>query len=436
MVAVDTGTAGGASRGSPPSGTSTRRRFFPELEGMRGFAALGVLVTHVAFSSSQVGWDEVPGFEQQGNGFFAHLLQQLHVSLPIFFVLSGMLLYRPFVLGTIAGTRTPRLRPYFWRRALRTLPGYWVCLGVVLITLNTDLIENFWDVLRPFLLLQVYEQGAHVAGLEQSWSLATEVAFYATLPLLAAILHRLARRVSDPGQRARRILGGLSLGVIVGIGFTIYTHQPSMGVYPMQNEWPIGWVGFIAIGMALATLSATAEVAPHAVPSPYRLVMDRPLLPWLGALVVYLLASVSPVGDPGKANYPAMGQALIEHIAYLSFGLLIVAPLTVPDLRSRFIKAVLTNPVTLYLGRISYGLYLWHIAIIYYYSSDGMLFQVAGFGELLLITLLGSIIAATLSYYIVEKPAMALRERLGKTSRTPSVAVLDHPPERTPVPSA
>ncbi|WP_051400099.1 acyltransferase family protein [Haloechinothrix halophila] len=432
MVAVDTGASGGAS----PGPVTTRRRFFPELEGMRGFAALGVLVTHVAFSSSQVGWDEVPGFEQQGNGFAANLLQQLHVSLPIFFVLSGMLLYRPFVLSTIADTRSPRLRPYFWRRALRTLPGYWVCLGVVLITLNTDLIENFWDVLRPVLLLQVYEQGAHVAGLEQAWSLATEVAFYATLPVFAALLHRFARKVSDPGQRARRILTGLSLGLIVGIAFTIYTHQPSMGVYPMQNEWPIGWVGFIAIGMALATLSATAEVAPHAVPAPYRLVMDRPILPWIGAVVVYLLACVSPFGDPGKANYPAMDQALVEHIAYLSFGLLIVAPLTVPDLRSRFIKAVLSNPVTLYLGRISYGLYLWHIAIIYYYSTDGVLFQVAGFGELLVVTLLGSTIAATLSYYVVEKPAMALRERLGKTTRTPSVAVLDNTQERAPVPSA
>lgn len=435
MVAVDTSASGGASPG-PGTATTTRRRFFPELEGMRGFAALGVLVTHVAFSSNQVGWDEVPGFEQQGNGFFANLLQQLHVSLPIFFVLSGMLLYRPFVLSTIAGSRKPRLRPYLWRRALRTLPGYWACLAVVLVTLNTDLISGFWDVLRPVLLLQVYEQGAHVAGLEQAWSLSTEVAFYATLPLLAAILHRFARRSSDPGQRARRILTGLSLGVIVGIGFTIYTHQPSMGVYPMQNEWPIGWVGFIAIGMALATLSATAEVAPHAVPAPYRLVMARPLLPWAGALVVYLLACVSPVGSPGKANYPAMGQALVEHIAYLSFGLLIVAPLTVPELRSRFIKAVLSNPVTLYLGRISYGLYLWHIAIIYYYSENGVLFQVAGFGELLLVTLLGSIIAATASYYIVEKPAMALRERLGKTTRTPSVAVLDHTPERAPAPAA
>lgn len=397
---------------------TTERRFFPELEGMRGLAAMGVLVTHVAFSSDMVGF-----MDKEPNGFFGVMLQQLHVSLPIFFVLSGMLLYRPFVLASIAGTRKPALKPYFWRRALRTLPAYWVLVAVALPVLNRDGLHSVWQVVRPLLLLQVYQLDARLVGqgLEQTWTLATEVAFYAALPLMAWALHKIAGRATDPGVRVRRILWGLSSLVIVGFVFAAYTHLPSMGQYPLQNEWPPKWLGFIAVGMGLAALSAAADVSPACVPAFYRFVMNRPLWSWAAAAAVYLIACVRPIGRPGHADYPSMAGGLTEHVLYLLFGLFLVAPVTVPN-PSRLVVAAMSNPVMRFLGRISYGLYLWHIAVIYFWH--GSLFQAGGFLELLAVTLGGSIVLATASYYIVERPAMTLRERLGKASARPSVETI------------
>ncbi|MGA6166318.1 acyltransferase family protein [Amycolatopsis magusensis] len=398
---------------------------------MRGLAALGVLLTHVGLYSAQVSLSDFPGMEQPGNGFAGVLLQQLHVSLPIFFVLSGVLLYRPWVLAALGGTKKPGVKPYLWRRALRTLPAFWVALAVVLIAFNSEGIQNVWHVVRPFLLLQVYESEAYLFGLEQSWSLATEIAFYALLPVLAWALNRVARGGADVAAKARRIVLVLTAVAVAGFAFAAYTFTDSMGLWPIEDKWPLKWMGFIAAGMALATLSAAAEIAPEKSPRLYRFLARKPASAWAAALVVYLIACFQPFGEPGSANYPGMAQGLIEHVLYLSFGLLAVAPLTLPNSRSKLIDAVLTNPVMLYLGKVSYGLYLWHIAIIYFYNEG--VFGADGFWELLAICFFGSLVAATLSYYLIESPAMRLREKLGKAPKEASVATFERSDHLTSV---
>jgi len=77
-----------------------------------------------------------------------------------------------------------------------------------------------------------------------------------------------------------------------------------------------------------------------------------------------------------------------------------------------------------FLGRISYGVYLWHIAIIYFWN--GSLFAGPAWLEAVVLPL--SVLAATVSFYLVEHPAMKLRERLGKTTVEPSVAVVEAVP--------
>ncbi|GAB3974186.1 hypothetical protein GCM10029978_055160 [Actinoallomurus acanthiterrae] len=401
---------------------ATKRRYFPQLEGMRGIAALGVLVSETGFFAGQVKWNEIPGLTYPGNGFAGVILWQLHISLPIFFVLSGTLLYRPFVLTTLVGTPRPALGPYFWRRVLRVLPAYWAALAVTLLLFNRHAINGVWSVVRPLLLLQIYDKNGWVRGLEPSWSLSTEVVFYFTLPIFAWILHRFACRAADPMARARRILLALIIPVVVGFVYAAYTYLPSLGPSPMQDKWPPKWIGFIAIGMALATLSAAAEISPEKVPAPYRLVMRKPIVCWYGALAVFAMLCFSPFDDPGSANYLSMSGGIYKHLMYLAFSLLLVAPLTIPNARSHFINAVLTNRVMLFFGRISYGVYLWHLAVIYYWNKQ--VIGADGFFRLLPVVFVGSVGIATLSYFLVERPAMQLRKRLGKAPAEFSVVTI------------
>src|SRR5438067_1774084 len=101
---------------APPPGNPR----FPLLDPLRAVAALCIVVTHTA------GWS---GFNS------AHALgawtARLDCGVAIFFVLSGFLLYRPFVAARLDGRDGPRVLRYARRRALRILPAYWVALALL-----------------------------------------------------------------------------------------------------------------------------------------------------------------------------------------------------------------------------------------------------------------------------------------------------------------
>jgi peptidoglycan/LPS O-acetylase OafA/YrhL len=129
------------------------------------------------------------------------------------------------------------------------------------------------------------------------------------------------------------------------------------------------------------------------------------------------------MGDQGTVNYPSMGMELFNTPIDLLIVALVMAPLTVPHARSRFIKTVLTWRPLVFVAKVSYGVYLWHIAVIYWFLGGLIGQHNLIFAE---VTVIGiSIALATVSFYLVERPAQKLRIRLGKASREPSVAVLE-----------
>src|SRR5436309_13587258 len=96
--------------------------FVPALEGMRAAAALLIIALHVGVFSGTIktSWTGAKGAGRAGS-----VLSQLTVAVPIFFVLSGLLLYRAYADATLRDERQPALIPYLWRRALRIRPAYW-----------------------------------------------------------------------------------------------------------------------------------------------------------------------------------------------------------------------------------------------------------------------------------------------------------------------
>src|SRR6201999_4672594 len=93
------------------------RQRFDALDGLRGLAALGVLVLHV--------WMFSYGDQHRPpKGLLDFTLGELRLGVQLFFVLSGFLIFRPFVAAALDGAqRMPSLRRYAIRRAARILPG-------------------------------------------------------------------------------------------------------------------------------------------------------------------------------------------------------------------------------------------------------------------------------------------------------------------------
>ncbi|MFE9191801.1 acyltransferase family protein [Micromonospora sp. NPDC007208] len=414
-------TATEATHSDAEIGTQHKRRY-ARYDGLRGICAIFVVIYHIGYQS---GISELPGHD--GVPILGSLVPAFRIFLPPFFVLSGLLLYRPFARAIIAGTPRPAPGPFIVGRALRLLPAFYVLTVVVMFTLNLSAVDGAWEVIKPFILLHYWftpDMAQWWPGMEHTWTVPVEMSYYLALPILAWLINRSARRGTDPAARARRIIVPFVVMTVIGTAWTIFCYLPSQAEHTYYFVfWPLGYAGFFAAGMALATLSAYRDVT-GVVPALHRAVAKRPMLWWLGALAALLLYIPKPFAPQVVVGtWPAMAQHLVEYVLFFAFGLLAVVPLTVPEVRSRFMDAVLTNPPIRYIGRLSYGVYLWNVPVMYYYFQYGTIFgnQPLGlndarptlpFGELVgfvLYVIVGTALFTLVSYYVIERPALRLR---------------------------
>jgi hypothetical protein len=121
------------------------------------------------------------------------------IGVAVFFLISGFLLYRPFVAAHFAGTGAPDTAGFFIRRFLRIIPLFWVALGVTLLVVSDEVlaVHGFAGLLQCLFFVQGYREAWAFQGLTQAWTLDVEVAFYLSLPVYAWLLSR--RR--EPARR-------------------------------------------------------------------------------------------------------------------------------------------------------------------------------------------------------------------------------------------
>ena len=170
---------------------------FPLMDSLRAIAALSVFVYHVAFV---LGW-----FDE---GLAGRYLRELNLGVSIFFVLSGFLLYRPFVAARVEGEPSPALVPYAIRRVARIVPAYWVALTIIAIWLPVSGVFTAEGIVTYYGFLQAYDPDTITGGIGQAWTLTVEVSFYILLPILALGLRRVrgpvVRGELDDGRRPIR----------------------------------------------------------------------------------------------------------------------------------------------------------------------------------------------------------------------------------------
>jgi peptidoglycan/LPS O-acetylase OafA/YrhL len=398
------------------------------LDGIRGFCAMAVVVTHVAFSTIVLSSAAGP----PPQGFWSILAAGQTSAIGPFFLLSGLLLYRPFARATLQGRQKSSLGKFFVRRAARLLPAFWLLTAVSLALLNYDAIGSAWDVLRPFALMHVYDQH-YYAGLDVAWTVPAEIQFYLALPVVAWIMHRLAKGVADPVRKARRMMIPLVVLVAAQFAWVFYIYGV-LDPWPPEFFYPFSVTGLFALGMAIAVWQVVSEVAPDRQPGILRAAARHPNLFWLGALGTYVISCTQPFATPGTADWLSPEAGLVRTTMLILFTVFATLPLVMPDMRSRLVEAVLSNRVMRFLGRISYGIYLWHFFVMYLVFQSGAIFGETapvglllgkfGFWELLVPTLLGTIAIAALSHYLYEKPITDFIERKTATRAvTPVVPV-------------
>lgn len=376
-------------------------RHLPCFEGLRALAAGAVVVYHAV---------TLAGPDASGRLYTPVAVLDMGVS--IFFVISGFLIYRPFVAAGSEGRGGLAAHRFWWRRALRVIPAYWTALSVLWALGWVELGDQPW---RFYLFLQIYDAYTTLGGIVPAWSLNTEVTFYLFVPLWALLVRRLGRGrpsvgVQAGGAVALIIAGYVSRAVmsnvdrvwaIGGDGQVVLMRQVSF-------SWLPNTIDLFAIGMLLAVASVWADHDERA-----RRLLDRVAQPagaWWAAAVVAWLGFAYGLGEPSlNGGYVgAYWQARQATFGFVALCLLV--PAAFGDQGRGAIRAVLQARPVVWLGAVSYGLYLWHLDLVQQVPGwlDRPPAEVAV--PLLLAAALGlGLGAAALSWHGLERPLQALR---------------------------
>jgi peptidoglycan/LPS O-acetylase OafA/YrhL len=403
---------------------STRPRHFPCFDGLRALAAVLVVLVHTSFASGFTG--------RSSAGIYT---ARMEVGVAVFFLISGFLLYRPFAASHIAGGAAPAVGKFWVRRLLRIMPAYWLAFLVTNYVMHIDThVHPGWRSLLIYLgLLQLYFPSHALTGITQAWSLCTELAFYLFLPLFAFFVVR--GRRSDRHQLARELIALAGL-YVTGLSLRFWLLHLHTHLSYVMLQWLPSCLDLFALGMLLAVLSswlAHRRVTPRW--------LWHPVVPWLSwAVALGALWATAHVGisrDPLEHNTPGRGVEL--QVLYGLFAFFVLLPAVFGPQHKGTIRWALRFKPVAALGLISYGIYLWHQAWVdMYIRWTGELFRIP-LPKLFGVVMGLSVVTATVSYVVVERPILGLKDRLGwwrgspRSRRRPTAPAA---PVTAPVPAA
>ena len=382
-------------------------RPFPLLDGYRAIAAFMVLTTHVAFNTGEI-----------GTPVLGPILGRMDFGVTLFFLLSGFLLYRPWARAAMLDNRGPAVGRYAIRRAARILPAYWVMVAFTLLLLP-DIQPVRWQAWPVHLgMLHIYLPGFTLEGLTQTWSLATEVAFYALLPAIAWIAGRRGR--GNPDASTRFQLGVLVIAILLALTFTILRVSGGLGTNILTAYWLPGFLDWFALGMAAAVIQVRLGMATP--PAWMRSLRQVAMATGWCLLIAAGLAVIATTPVAGPLNFdPAEPNSLvIKHVLYGVIAAFLLLPgfLGIGDVSGgtpppeswwgRFLR----HPVVVYLGTISYGVFLWHLVLLRF-TQEGLGLPVFGGGFWIVwpVVVLASIAVASASWFLLERPILAWAHR-------------------------
>jgi peptidoglycan/LPS O-acetylase OafA/YrhL len=397
---TDAGTAGERERGRTPDDGSRGR--IAGLDGLRAVAALAIVVFHVWTTNA-------PYQSVAALGPATLLLPPLREGVTLFFCLSGFLLYLPFASALIRGSRRPSSARYALRRLLRIAPAYWFVLLVTVLTLEPRVrLSDAGDLSilgRQALLLANDAPGTIWSGLTPSWSLAVELVFYLVLPVLAAAAFAQVRRGRSGATAAWMPPAALlAVGVIGKLSVALFTtgaqDSTAHSWHAVLDASFLTHADLFSFGMAVAVVHVLVREGRVRPPLAYDPLVCRTLV-YAGIPALFVGYYVIPA-----YGYHTLTAALA---ALLVARIVILAPAA--PTRGLLLRT-LERPAFVYLGAISYSVFLWNSTLSFLLFRHHLLARSTSAWGLLLdmavVTTL-TIAVSALTYRFVEQPFMRLR---------------------------
>ena len=329
------------------------------------------------------------------------------LGVDLFFLITGFLLVLPWARHAMEGRPAPRARDFYVRRIRRIVPAYYVQLAALFFVL-LPLLHGIGFVRSeaPYVGFNALAHGLFLhyttpitsGSLELNgalWTLTLEAEFYLLLPLLAPLFVR-APWVTGLALLALaalwRRLAATDLAPLVALEMALGStwSVPESAVRHLLLTQLPGYLGHFAAGMAIALVWLRRRAA---------VVTDRASFLWIAALVAAAAVWYWAYGLAGGAKVGAEGLWLVTLACFALVMLALVRG-------GRFPAALVATAPLLFLGRISYSAYLYHVPLLLLWNRfhilDGSAFSLPAY--------LATLIAlAAPSYHFVERPFMRRR---------------------------
>lgn len=352
------------------------------LDGIRGLAALAVLAFHAwLFAESHS--------TLLRENWYDWIFAELSLALYLFFVLSAYLMFRPFV-RRVGGERAWQgTRTYVRKRVVRIVPAYYFSLigAIVLLYSGSDRLGNHLppaeDLWLFFVFGQSYSQETVLKLNPATWTLVVEVAFYLFVPFIGIWLARTRDRLG----LAVWLVAAMT---VIGFAWNWWTLGESavwrLALPAMLPYFGFGLLAALAVEWLVRRRDDAGRDGPGLTPAAGRWAMATGIgLVALDVLLreLYLDAQFMDV--------------LRASIAGLGFAAIIVAAVS-----GHTGSRALSGRVFVWLGAISYGIFLWQIPLMLAARDRGWLPE-TGFAAFVP-ALLASIAFAEVSRRLVERP--------------------------------
>ncbi len=372
----------------PPAPAPTKAPRLGGVDGLRGLAALIVLVFHMF---GQSGGPELRLLHR------VNVLRPLHdgwAAVNLFLVLSGFCLYWPFATRPGKAERPLQLGEYARRRSVRILPTFYASLAfVVLLKLaipglsgDPQFMPGNWHNLISHLVLLNSWFPRDITGWNSvTWSLSLEWTWYATFPLALLLFRKVG---ATPGFL---VLAAACVAYRVGLRLALGRignyHPGDVNYGFVWRTFVVGRLFEFGVGMYVAAWVAGGRAVPA----------------WFtrfGLLLVLGLLVAGHLTTPVDGFVPVRDG--LYGLASAALLLLVVAP------GENLARRVMSLPAAVWLGQFSYTLYLFHLGLL---AVASMGFHRMGFkdGSLTLFALMLAtgplvIVASWALYLVVERP--------------------------------
>lgn len=345
-----------------------RKDHISVLDGLRAIAALLII------------WVHIP------RGVLFWWLDSLTLHLPlgylavdVFFVLSGFLITRILLVDRDQGVPVSQ---FLLRRCLRIFPIYYLTIAVLAVVDPRPQLIWCAGYLSNFYFS--FDHSPH--PLRHVWSLAVEEHFYLIWPFVVyglSVKH--SRNCLVFGVFPFAILGAAAVIMLDGqIPADALIYRGSM---------------FRFLSLGIGAMFAYYE-------SPLR---DRHGVVLLGAALSFVVGCMGIVVMKKAIFY--QWNPLIRTVGYaLMSGSIVQATIALRHSKAPLIAVLRSRPIR-FIGRISYGLYLYHYPIYYAFNMVGTPGDVAPTRMTVALAVVTTFVVAVSSYFVVERPLLKLKDR-------------------------